>query len=1064
MIKKIKIFIASSIEELKADRTEIGDFFRQLNEIYLDRGIHFSLIKCEDYDDSVALSGKQSQYDEEIRDSAISFFLFFKKVGDFTKHEFEVALESYKEKKSPRIVTYFKYINEGEDAGEEVKSFMNMLSSELNHYYNKYGNIDTLKLGMLMQIKLLNLDSAELKIESGSVTVSGKELAKCENIPMFSGNVHLKSLKEELSKAQATYFELKLKAAEDASLYEKYIAAAGEVSRIEKEIEDIEEKTLSAAEYMHKASIEGVMSERQAAACRALESGDIDAALAFLDKGEILADLEKGEDIATYGKEKIQASVYELLQRAKLVIMKNRSKEAFEEYEELYKKACEKTLEFNLKIEVLYDFAYYFLKQYKHKQAIYWMEKLKLKAELDDMRGIPVSRVYTLYANALLNTGNVEEGQKAFERALQILNSEPKSAERDEEIATVNVGLANIAHYKTDYKTALEMTEKSAAIFEKYADDENYNKAGKYISCLTNIAIYNWELGNTQEANKFFGKAHKILKKFLEKMNNLDAVCSSVQLGIDFGKFLVEYSKDMTDDALGLLTPSIKMLELVKNVNPRRVEPVLAKAYVQCGKLQKDIGEKIKNIENGIKILARYYGGNTAGFCSKYAESYRELATAYVMKGGKESYDKAVSATLKSLKALEKHFDESSVNKVRELGITYDLMAHLMLLTNQKKQAIPYYTKAIELYKKNKERDRISKERYDIATAGYENLKKQLNQPKKAGNAQNNQNKNQNQKAQNKPLSAEAKKAEQEYMRGEKLFGKGNSAEAEKAFKGALSLCQNCKRSEATNIIAYCNYRLAIICENSGRHDVALKHCALMHQSIKEAGETLPESECAVMLTGYGTLLARAGRKQDASAIYLDAIKAYETANKKDGKDYFSEMGTIYDYVTVMAAEERAWKDAIMVGMLAVHNHGNCSDNVKRREKQANSYRNLAYIYECKGDKDMAENSHICAINNYKWLSQNKGGNYVNMMMETFNSLITFYKKNPASLKKVESAYLDMIEVFEKLCQKDFKGYGETLASLYESISNVVVGLFNLKKVREYKGKAKEIRAKLLKS
>ena len=93
-MKKIKIFLASSIEDLKEDRLQVGDFFRQLNEIYFDSGIHFSLIKCEDYDNSIVSGGKQREYDREIAESELVFFLFFRKVGDYTRHEFEVALEA----------------------------------------------------------------------------------------------------------------------------------------------------------------------------------------------------------------------------------------------------------------------------------------------------------------------------------------------------------------------------------------------------------------------------------------------------------------------------------------------------------------------------------------------------------------------------------------------------------------------------------------------------------------------------------------------------------------------------------------------------------------------------------------------------------------------------------------------------------------------------------------------------------------------------------------------------------------------------------------------------------
>jgi len=115
-MKKVKIFLASSIEDLKEDRLHVGDFFRQLNEIYFDSGVHFSLIKCEDYDNSIAAGGKQSEYDREIEDSELVFFLFFRKVGDYTRHEFETALESFKSKAKPRIITYFKYVTNINDA------------------------------------------------------------------------------------------------------------------------------------------------------------------------------------------------------------------------------------------------------------------------------------------------------------------------------------------------------------------------------------------------------------------------------------------------------------------------------------------------------------------------------------------------------------------------------------------------------------------------------------------------------------------------------------------------------------------------------------------------------------------------------------------------------------------------------------------------------------------------------------------------------------------------------------------------------------------------------------
>lgn len=245
-MKKIKIFLASSIVDLKDDRLEVGNFFRQLNEIYLDRDVHFSLIMCEDYDNAIVIGGKQSEYDREIRESELVFFLFFHKVGDYTKHEFDTALKSFKSKGKPRIVTYFKYVNNIEEANSEIKAFMNMLDGELKHYYNTYGHIDTLKIGILMQIKLMKLDASEIKIQDGEVCLNGKSIVKIENVPLLNGNTTLRELthkkrelQEKLSICRSAYWKDHSKQNEDA-----FFDASAALNKVSKQLTEVEKQTL----------------------------------------------------------------------------------------------------------------------------------------------------------------------------------------------------------------------------------------------------------------------------------------------------------------------------------------------------------------------------------------------------------------------------------------------------------------------------------------------------------------------------------------------------------------------------------------------------------------------------------------------------------------------------------------------------------------------------------------------------------------------------------------------------------------------------------------------------
>ncbi len=173
-MKKVKIFLASSIVELQEERIHLGDFFNFLNEQYLDRGIHFSLIKCENLSDSIVMGGQQlTVYDPEIQDSDICLFIFFKKAGDYTKHEFEIALENYQKTGKPYILTTIKRVNDSDNFTQEVLDFMNKLDQELKHFYHFYNTIDQLKLWIIRQILILKLDATELTTDGHSISLHG---------------------------------------------------------------------------------------------------------------------------------------------------------------------------------------------------------------------------------------------------------------------------------------------------------------------------------------------------------------------------------------------------------------------------------------------------------------------------------------------------------------------------------------------------------------------------------------------------------------------------------------------------------------------------------------------------------------------------------------------------------------------------------------------------------------------------------------------------------------------------------------------------------------------------
>lgn len=1058
MLRKIKIFIASSIEELREDRVEIGDFFRQLNDIYIDRGIHFSLIKCEDYDNSIAAEGKQSQYDEEIRDSEISFFLFFKKVGDYTKHEFEVALESYKEKKRPQIVTYFKYVENGEQASEEISRFMQMLSGELNHYYNTYGNIDTLKLGMLMQIKLLNLDSAEIKIDGGNITVHGEKVASCENIPMFSQNARLEELKRKLEEINGEYFKLRSEAVNDDSKYLKFAGVAKEREKLENQIKEIEEKTLSAAEHMHKANNEGAISERQKAAYRLLEKGDIDGALKLLDKEEIMADVERGSDISRYGNSLIKSSVNELIQRIYLLYMSKGNSNKYKEIEQLYNIVCEKTTEFNLDKESIYHFAHFLNNRKKYADALKWAEKAELYAKIEEKGGLYLASIYIL-CGVLYNThSRLDDAEHAYEKALALLEKEDKTNVVTGEIATTLINLANVYTAKPDYNKAVETLKKAFVYAEEAVKSNTYTDVSRYCRACQNMGINLMKTGEMSEAITYFKKAMNIIKPMYE-VNPEGTLYESAKV-MTYMRTVATVNKE-EKDALYFAKTAVEYYEKIVAIDPDVYEAELATAYVDYAQLLNDNNKAMEYIKKGMDILKKYYGRNPAAYARALAGAHTNMGIRY-FKMGESNIDDAVSELSKSIKIYKKQVEDGAVNFEGNLASTYNVLAVGLTMNKRVKASVQYYKLGIELCKKHAKNNELIKGLLDEMTSSYEKVKEHLagnaNQNQKNNTAKENVNKNTN--PQN-PIADAIKKSKSDMDRGEKLLKSGKFDEAEKAFKSAMTLSEKIRKEDAAPLISMCCYKLAVICENRNQHNKALDYCREMAQNISASERFISGDEAGDMLKGYGNLLARANKPHDATEIYMKAINGYERAQKETGKEYYHEIGEIYDYLTVLAANAGAVNDAIMVGTLALANHTMCKDPVKSNTRHANTSLNLAHLYAKKGDKETVEKMCLGAVGNYKWLVLNKSDEYAANMTEAFNMLIQFYKQSPVGFKKIENAYLDMISVFEKLCEKNFKKHGENLASLYESVSNVVVGLFNMKKVKEYKSKAKEIREAL---
>ena len=118
MKKDIYIFIGSSIVEFKSERESVENFIYRLGkEFRKNYGVSVEPILCPE-DSPLTIGGSQGNINEMVRKSDYCYFLFFTKAGQYTREEFEVAVEKFSETGKPKLYTYFKEL--GGETAEEI--------------------------------------------------------------------------------------------------------------------------------------------------------------------------------------------------------------------------------------------------------------------------------------------------------------------------------------------------------------------------------------------------------------------------------------------------------------------------------------------------------------------------------------------------------------------------------------------------------------------------------------------------------------------------------------------------------------------------------------------------------------------------------------------------------------------------------------------------------------------------------------------------------------------------------------------------------------------------------
>lgn len=640
-MKTIKIFLASS-EELTDDRNAFGNLVRRLDKIYEKRGIRIELFEWEDYDAAYNDRRKQDEYNEQIKASDMFLALFHTKAGKFTIEEFNVATEEFKKHALPKVYTYCKDLQEGEQESPELADFKQKLFEEMGHYWSRYNNRDSMQLHFVMQLQLVETSGMveKLKLEEGTVMLEGMPIAKIDNLQFAAGNEAYQKMSAELVALPEMIGNVRQQMErypDDEDLRDDLQQKLNRYNKLKDEFAQLQNALFETAQRITAMQLEQV-SDMLRSAIEAFEGGNLERANTLLD--EIAHEAEHHMEQLEQQRALVHQDIEAFLLQAKTV-MADASipiDERINKTKDIYSKAddwAQKSILPDEKYETLLDDYGEFLSDYAQ-----YNKALPVRQRLASIR----EKLYGL--------------------------ENPDTATSYNNIGYVYYSLGN-------YDQALAFFSKALAIYEKVIGLEHKLTATSY----NNIGGVYYDLGDYDQALKYYSKALAICENVLGMEHTLTAT-SYNNIGYVYSR-LNDY-----DRALDNYSKSLAIKENVLGIEHSDT----ALSYNNIGLVYNSLGDYDQALMYYFKALA--IKEKVLGLAHpSIATSYNNIGYVYDNLG---DYEKALEYYSKALAIKERVLDlkhPSTATSYNNIGYIYDCLGDY-------EKAMEYYSKALTIFEK----------------------------------------------------------------------------------------------------------------------------------------------------------------------------------------------------------------------------------------------------------------------------------------------------------------------------------------------------------------------------
>ena len=633
--KTINVFLASP-GELKEDRVSFRSFVSEIDETFQRMGRPLKTRMWEGLDASYKGHPEQDEYDRLIRASHMFLALFHTVGGEFTIHEFDVALKEFnKNKQTPKIYVYKKTLQKGEQIDTELEDFQKKLE-EIGLYWTTYSSQDSLHLHFLQQLLIVYADGlSNLKVEDGTVKLWDMDVAKMSNLPFAADNKDYNQLKEELEKLPKEIEKARKrteKYPDDEDLRDELQKKQNRLNYLREEFARLQQTLFETSQRIATMQREN-LSDKLRRATEAFESGNLAGANALLD--EIAIDAETHKANLEQNRELVHQDIEAFLLQAKTKMaevntpIEDRIKEVLAIYAKADQWAKDSALPDDKLDGLLKDYSQFLYDYGKYKEAEpVYLRLVSLRERTKGKEDSDTATSYNDIGQVYYSQGDYTKALEYFFKAVDI-HEKVLGKEHPSTAATYN-NIGIVYDSQGDYTKALEYYYKAVDIVKKVLGEEHPYTASSY----NNIGLTYDHLGDYPKALEYYQKALDIREKVLGK-EHPDTAASYNNIGAVYGD-QGDYTK--------ALEYYFKALDIQEKVLGKE-HPNTAASYNNIGQVYDDQGDYTKALENYSKALdikEKVLGKEHPDT----AISYNNIGLTYKKKG---DYTKALEYYQKAL-------------------------------------------------------------------------------------------------------------------------------------------------------------------------------------------------------------------------------------------------------------------------------------------------------------------------------------------------------------------------------------------------------------------------------